>query len=159
MKYKIGDKVRVREDLEVNSSYNHLIFFSGMEEFKGKEVTIHTFDVDESWFFIEEDKGKYFWSLEMIKPEKEINSTVKSIIDNYEEDELGFNFTISKYLKDSLEARRNTLIMLFYEIMHKDSCMRERSGASDVEIWSINDLIDTMKAELELFKRRMYDGK
>lgn len=49
--------------------------------------------------------------------------------------------------------------MLFYEIMEKDNYMRERKGASDMEIWSINDLINTMKVELELFKRRTYEGK
>lgn len=74
------------------------------------------------------------------------------------EDELGFNFTISKYPKNSLEARRNALIMLFSEIMQKDTELNAK-WVSDVDIWSMNDLIDTMQKQLEIFKRRTYDGK
>ena len=40
MKYKIGDKVRVREDLKIDDKYGGCLFARGMKRFKGKEVTI-----------------------------------------------------------------------------------------------------------------------
>lgn len=153
MEYKIGDKVRVREDLKVNEVYGTLEFVSDMAVFRGKEVTI-----------IKEQNGEYaiegleycWFTEEMLEPI--VDDTVKSIIDNYKEDELSFNFTISKYPTNSLESRRNTLIILFRELMDKDREM-DTNWVSDANIWSINNLIDTMKNELELFKRRIYNEK
>ena len=40
MKYKIGDKVRVRKDLVINNEYNGVVYISSMDEFKGKECVI-----------------------------------------------------------------------------------------------------------------------
>ena len=40
MKYKVGDKVRVREDLVVDQWYGDDIFVSGMDSYKGQVVTI-----------------------------------------------------------------------------------------------------------------------
>lgn len=40
MKFKVGDKVRVRKDLKVNEFYGGIGFVRPMEEFKGKIVTI-----------------------------------------------------------------------------------------------------------------------
>ena len=39
-KYKVGDKVKIREDLIVGKRYGSEIFVDDMAEFKGKEVTI-----------------------------------------------------------------------------------------------------------------------
>ena len=36
MKYKVGDEVRVREDIEVNKIYNDFIFVPDMKKQKGK---------------------------------------------------------------------------------------------------------------------------
>lgn len=40
MKYKVGDKVRVKEDLKSGNKYGGLLFVLGMECLKGKIVTI-----------------------------------------------------------------------------------------------------------------------
>lgn len=61
MKYKVGDKVRVREDLEVGKSYNGCYFESSMAKLKGKVVEI--VDLDDESYFIKEDK--YYWTEEM----------------------------------------------------------------------------------------------
>jgi hypothetical protein len=61
MKYKIGDKVRVREDLEVGKFYNKCYFNSLMAKLKGKVVEIK--GVDSESYSIKEDT--YYWTDEM----------------------------------------------------------------------------------------------
>lgn len=60
MKYKIGDKVRVREDLEECKFYG-FNFNKKMAELKGKVVEIE--DVGSTSYSIKEDR--YFWAEEM----------------------------------------------------------------------------------------------
>ena len=40
MRYKVGDKVRVRKDLEVGKKYGECMTVERMENLKGKIVTI-----------------------------------------------------------------------------------------------------------------------
>lgn len=40
MKYKVGDLVKLRDDLEVGKSYSDIIFFSGMRKLKNTPLTI-----------------------------------------------------------------------------------------------------------------------
>lgn len=58
MKYKVGDKAKVKEKLTVGRTYGHgVCFVSGMKECLGKIVTIKkcvgmSYEVEESdWYF------------------------------------------------------------------------------------------------------------
>ena len=68
MKYKVGDKVRVRKDLVVDNIYGGQVFVDGMMEFRGKIVTIKC--VTDSFYRVEEDKNifSYNWTDEMLEP-------------------------------------------------------------------------------------------
>ena len=66
MKYKVGDKVRVREDLEVGKLYGIAIFVDGMNPFKGSIVTIN--DIVGEKYEIKEDYLQYWWTEEMFLP-------------------------------------------------------------------------------------------
>ena len=72
MKFKVGDKVRVREDLEVGKDYgNYYVVVEDMKEYKGKEFIIH-----EVWrnCYRLKDIG-YYWTDEMLEPiEREKNN-------------------------------------------------------------------------------------
>ena len=72
MRYKAGDKVRVRQDLAVGKNYGGDIFARSMEEFKGKIVTMGS--VDGNHYHIEEDKYKYNWTDEMLEPVKVVTN-------------------------------------------------------------------------------------
>lgn len=61
MKYKIGDKVRVREDIETGTTYKGCYFNSLMSTQRGKVVTIE--EVDEPFYYIKE--VEYVWAEEM----------------------------------------------------------------------------------------------
>ena len=74
MRYKVGDKVKVRKDLVVGKSYGGYAFTRSMEEFKGKIVTIESVDCD--CYFIKENKFefKYGWVDEMLEPIKVVTN-------------------------------------------------------------------------------------
>lgn len=69
MKYKVGDKVRVREDLSVWEEYdNGCSVVPDMIAFLGKTVTIHKVWDDIDRYTIEENDMKWNWSDSMFKP-------------------------------------------------------------------------------------------
>ena len=76
MKFKVGDKVRVREDLVVDEKYGDLHLTKSMERFKGQIVTIEEVrEEDRTRYNLKEDDNKFWWSTEMLEPiEKEKNN-------------------------------------------------------------------------------------
>ena len=66
MKYKVGDKVRVREDLAADNWYGNEIVVPGMTCLKGKIVTISKVRYDK--YEIEEDNKIWWWTDEMFLP-------------------------------------------------------------------------------------------
>ncbi len=67
MKYKVGDKVRIREDLIAGEYYGCEYFSSFMNYFLGKVCTIS--DMDENTYLLKEDEDtcKWRWTDEMIE--------------------------------------------------------------------------------------------
>ena len=63
MKYKVGDKVRVRKDLEPGNFYGKDYYISSMDKFKGEECII-TGIWDQSYQI---NKFGYWWSEEMFE--------------------------------------------------------------------------------------------
>lgn len=70
MKYKVGDKVKVRSDLRVGKSYGEHTFVHDMFKFMGKIVTIES--VWEQGYRIEEDA--YWWTDDMLEPVEEMSA-------------------------------------------------------------------------------------
>ncbi len=62
--FKIGDKVRLRDDLEVGEKYDGVVMLSGMEDLKGKELTIYYISEDGDYTF---EEGNYYCSKEMLE--------------------------------------------------------------------------------------------
>lgn len=75
MKYKVGDKVRVRSDLKENTSYGEQIFSPDMRPFLGKIVEISEILIEDS-YHIKETEGGYgwFWTDEMFEPVEEMSA-------------------------------------------------------------------------------------
>lgn len=76
-KFKVGDKVRIREDLEVDKVYGDCQFICDMENLKGEIVTIE--EVLKRGYLIKE--YYYLWSEEMLE-EFEEHDLAKRIIDD-----------------------------------------------------------------------------
>lgn len=60
MKYKVGDKVKVRDDLVVGSCYGYYAYCGDMVNFRSKIVTIKTVAYD--FYRIEEDRQTSCWT-------------------------------------------------------------------------------------------------
>ena len=81
MKYKIGDKVRVREDLVVGQWYGEDTFASAMAPFKGKIVTIS--NIESCFYRLKEDSDRWSWTKEMFSGKvSEDFSSEESVLQN-----------------------------------------------------------------------------
>lgn len=70
MKFKVGDKVMVREDLEVNKFYSNSTFVDGMEKFKGMIATIISLSLD--CYVLDIDGACFYWGETMLEHYKEL---------------------------------------------------------------------------------------
>lgn len=66
MKYKVGDKVRVKKNLLSDTSYGKHTFISEMERFRGENATITQAYNDT--YQIDIDNAEWYWSGEMLEP-------------------------------------------------------------------------------------------
>lgn len=64
MKYKVGDKVKVRSDLVKDNWYGHYVYVSAMDNFKG-EQTIR--EIRDDGYLIYGDCSNYRWTDEMFE--------------------------------------------------------------------------------------------
>ena len=78
MKYKVGDKVRVRSDLEENTCYGGKIFVRGMAVHRGKNVEISK--VHDDVYCIKESDREWFWTDEMFEGLAEDELTAEEAI-------------------------------------------------------------------------------
>ena len=90
MKYKIGDKVRVRKDLVPNSEYGGVCYVEFMDKFKDKECVITK--VGNTSYRI--NNSEFWWTDEMFEPVgdlleyalKKLGMTKKEIMDEMNRD-------------------------------------------------------------------------
>lgn len=72
MKYKVGDKVKVRENLKIGKVYCGETFVVQMKQYEGQIVTIKV--VDDDGYYVEEDNQNWYWTDEMLEDvEEEMN--------------------------------------------------------------------------------------
>ena len=62
--FKIGDKVRLRDDLEEGEVYGGIKFLSGMKDLQRKDLTIYYVSDDGDYTF---EEGNYYCSEEMLE--------------------------------------------------------------------------------------------
>lgn len=75
MRYKVGDKVRVRSDLKENTRYGEQIFSPDMRPFLGKIVEISEILIENLYHIKETEGGReWFWTDEMFEPVEEMSA-------------------------------------------------------------------------------------
>lgn len=69
MKHKVGDRVKIRLDLDVDTRYEGVPFREEMHKLCGQYVTIDQVFDDEDGvsYYIEEDQNFYYWTDEMFE--------------------------------------------------------------------------------------------
>ena len=112
MKYKIGDKVRVRKDLEPGNKYGDFTYVSNMDKFKNEECVI-TGTYNKAYYI---NGLGYWWSEEMfesVDDEKvleyaleKLGMTKEELEDEMNRDKKDIVF-IEKCIKDKNEIREH----------------------------------------------------
>ena len=97
MKYKIGDKVRVRKDLVPGNEYGGVCYVECMDKFKDKECII-TY-VDDTSYHIND--SKYWWTDEMLQPAE------NNIMEVNNMDRLGIYQHIINNLEDTYKRKNS----------------------------------------------------
>ena len=64
MKYKVGDKVRVRDDLEFGRKYDNITLYDSMGAYLGKIGIIKAISAYDNYFL----DNDYYWAEEMLEP-------------------------------------------------------------------------------------------
>ncbi len=67
MKHKVGDKVKIREDLKLDEEYSGVDVNEEMISWGGEEVTISEVLPDDNGYGIEEDDGYFLWAESMFE--------------------------------------------------------------------------------------------
>ena len=67
MKYKIGDVVRIKDDLQAGKKYGGCVALIGMLKFRGKIDTIENIDRDGD-FYLSDNDNAYVWHKDMVEP-------------------------------------------------------------------------------------------
>lgn len=77
MKFKVGDKVRVRDDLVGEQSYDDDVYFAiEMKNYNGRQAVITT--IQNNCYYIDIDNGCWMWSDSMLEPVNNEELTIKS---------------------------------------------------------------------------------
>lgn len=121
MKYKVGDVVKVREDLEEGGDFGRVCVSSEMAEFAGKLVTISSVNGDD--YFIEEDDETYYWIDEFFENDDEEGCDVDKIIKEEEKEKKKsdeYEDIINKVLSEMSEKTKDILIK---EIIKGENCI------------------------------------
>lgn len=72
MKYKVGEKVRVKNNLQDDVFYGKVPYAKTMEKYKGEVLTIDS--ISKEYYFVKEDYGKFKWTDEMLEPVEEMSA-------------------------------------------------------------------------------------
>ena len=104
MKYKVGDKVRVRKDLVVNNEYGGILYILDMDELRNKEDVI--IKVGSTAYRI--SNSNHWWSEEMLEPVddlleyalEKLGMTKEELEDEMNEDKKDVKF-IEKCIKNN----------------------------------------------------------
>ena len=100
--FKIGDKVKLRDDLEVGRDYGGITFLRDMKDFQGKELTIDRISQQGNYILKE---GRYYYSEEMLEKVNDTDDLLEFALSklNMTKDELRREYKNNKTEKQIVE--------------------------------------------------------
>ena len=143
---KVGDKVKIKQDLVLGEVYNHCGYHAPMEKYAGKVATITNVVQDseaEVNYNLDIDKGKWFWDSEMIEPVEEVeyktcnekdSTRLAKAVCEYEE----IVHNLEKELNNMLE-NKNTYKAMYQEMLDRHTNLLDEYNTLVDEY---NELVD-----------------
>lgn len=104
MKYKVGDKVRIRKDLKVGEKYDGVIVREEMIELVGKTLTIsnvNDFGEGDINYYLNEDEDCYYWTDPMFEDEMTNTDRIRNMSDE----------ELAEFLKETVISCRENLFL------------------------------------------------
>ena len=163
-KYKVGDVVKVKDNLEINKYYDDVRFGEAMVKYLGKKVTIAEI-FDNKYYCIKEDNDCFYWTEDMFEDKiekiEEISNTYFPEIAKMLGVEINEKFKILDvesgvifenyyFLNDGLyhidfnEKKHNTSCLSLYKLLSKQYEIQKLPWAPKAgEICYIVDLTST----------------
>lgn len=142
MKYKVGDKVRIKRDLKQGDDYEFGVV-DEMEELKGHVVTIA--HIDDNIHKLKEDKGKWNWSEEMFENLAEFNKS-----DLKDGDVVTYRNGERQIVTDNASRLRGFNCIGHYNTSSFEEDLKEAYGDTDLDIIRVERptlYIDVFKRE------------
>ena len=101
-KFKVGDKVKLRDNLEVGRDYGGITFLRDMKDLQGKELTIDRISRQGNYILKE---GRYYYSEEMLEKVNDTDDLLEFALDklNMTKEELRREHKKSKTEKQIVE--------------------------------------------------------
>ena len=128
MKYKVGDKVRIRRDLSASDDCVN----RGMAKFAGTITTIKCVYNPDGVFLLDADGGEWFWTNEMLEDADETDKTVNP--DYYKfhgydvfdiADYFGLSFPLGNAIKYILRAGKKDKAKEVEDLRKSIVCIRK----------------------------------
>ena len=101
-KFKVGDKVKLRDDLEVGRDYGGITFLRDMKDLQGKELTIDRISQQGNYILKE---GRFYYSEEMLEKVNDTDDLLEFALGklNMTKEELRREYENSKTEKQIVE--------------------------------------------------------
>ena len=132
MKYKVGDKVRVRKDLELDKKYGDVLYSLDMDKFKNKECVI----TKVGFIAYKINNSDHWWSEEMLEP-----------VDDLLEYALGKLGMTKEELEDERDANKEDIVFIKRYMKDKEEkikyCQKFNSACSGCKVRKFKDKYKT----------------
>lgn len=142
MKYKVGDRVRIKRDLKQGDDYEFGVI-DEMEGLKGHVVTIAR--IDGNIYKLKEDKGDWNWSEEMFEKLAEFNKS-----DLKDGDVVTYRSGEKRIVTDNAEKLRGFNCIGHHYTSSFEEDLKEAYGDTDLDIIRVErptQYIDVFKRE------------
>lgn len=80
MKFKVGDRVKLKDNLIIGQQYNGVTFIEKMEKYKGKICTIEIYSERDKVCFLDIDDGNLYYGEDMLELYKDKEFSYKDLL-------------------------------------------------------------------------------
>lgn len=111
MKYKVGDKAKIRKNLKINVEYDGVNVNEEMTSWRNEEVTISEVWVDDNGYGIKEDDGYFLWTDSMFEDAMTNADRIRAMSDE----------ELADFLKETVRSYGDNLFSC-YECFKENEC-------------------------------------